>query len=305
MKSLLIKHRTNLSGFTLVELVVSMGVVGVVGVVMFSVLISTMKLSSVNTATNMSNYRTRQALDRLASHVHYDGMDIPVQINADGSTIASGTTSDGIVIKHFLGAGYSFINSDGSTKDISKGTSKFDIQYATAGDGTLPQDYDYFLVASSTAPELQVAAGGVSSPTTAGGITTVTVQMAQSTTETLTPSAFKVTAVRYRKEAYIFVQNGTSSYWTLRYYKMVYPGMSYSDPGKYFVLGTGFQKQGTQAWFTNTPDSTNNTQAIWLHALVRSSGHNEYAEHIDGRNTQTTMPLQIKLWSYTAPPTSN
>ncbi|EDY17469.1 hypothetical protein CfE428DRAFT_4986 [Chthoniobacter flavus Ellin428] len=284
---------------------VSMSVVGVVGLVMFSVMISTMRLSTVNTATNLSNYRTRQALDRLADTVHYDSVDMPAQINSDGTT-ASGGTSDGILIKHLVPGMYVFLNSDGTTADIASTASAFTLQYATSAWGTLPQPYDYFLLASSTAPELEIPkTGGVGTPTTSNGVTSVAIKTTAAVGEKLTPSYYTVTAVRYRKEAYIFVQNGTSAYWTLRFYPTVYPGMDYTNAQNYYTLGTGFEKQGTQGWFTASTDSANNnTQAIWLQALVRSSGHGEYSEDIDKRNTATTMPLQIKLWNYTTPSTT-
>ena len=307
IKSSLTKHRTDLRGFTLAELMVSMAVVGVVGLVMFSVMVSTMKLSTVNTATNLSNYRTRQALDRLADTVHYDAVEIPTQINSNGTTVATGTTtSDGILIKRLLGAGYTFLNASGkTTDDIPQGASTFVVHFAPSTGALPPIQYDYFLLSSPNGDELEV--NTVGSTTTSNGISSVPVSTFNSVQDTngLATSIYSVTACRYRQEAYIFVQNGTSNYWTLRYYPQVYPGMDYTNPRYYHELGTGFQKQGTQAWFTSTTDSATNTQAIWLRALVRSSGHNEYAEHIDNRNTTTTMPLQIKLWNYNAPPTSN
>ena len=114
INSSLTSPRTNARGFTLVELMVSMAVVGVVGLVMLSVMVSTMKLSSANAATNISNYRMRQTLDRLAEIVHY-GLDTPVLINSSGA--AQTGTADGLLVKNLLGGSYVFLNASGKTTD--------------------------------------------------------------------------------------------------------------------------------------------------------------------------------------------
>lgn len=297
IKSSLTKRRTDARGFTLVELMVSMAVVGVVGLVMLSVMVSTMKLSSVNASTNISNYRTRQTLDRLAEIVHY-GLDTPVLINSSGVTQTG--TADGLLVKNLLGGSYVFLNASGkTTDDIPTGTSSFTVQYAASAGADVPKVGDYFLLASSTAPELEVKTVG--SVTTSNGISSVAITTQTAVQETLATSIYTVTASRYRKEAFVFVQNG--NYWTLRHYGRVIASTNYALAVNYVTMGTGFEKQGTQAWFTTTTD--NGTQATWLRALVRSSNHNEYAEHVDGRNTATTMPLQVKLWNYNAPPAAN
>jgi len=307
IKSLPIKRRTDLRGFTLVEMLVSMSVVGVVGLVMFSVMSSTMKLSSVNTATNMSSYRTRQALDRLANSVHYDAIDTPSLINSSGVSAgtATGTTADGILVKTIIRGGYAFFNSDGSTTDDivptpSQTEHTFYVQFSASGGGTAPVSHDNFLLVSQTnSDDLEVDTVG--SVTTSNGISREKVTTFQDIQETsLSPKYYTVSATRYVKQAYIFVQNGSSNYWTLRHYPTVYTGMDYTNSQNYHALGTGFEKQGTQPWFTLNVDGSTGTTTKWvlLQALVRSSGHGEYSEDISKRNTATTMPLQIKLWSY-------
>src|ERR1043165_1954744 len=96
-----INHQTSRRGFTIVELVVSTALVSVVGLLMASIIVSTTKLSSQNVVTNISNYRTRQTLDRIGEAVHF-AQDTPVLINVDG-TAASGTSADGLLVKNALG----------------------------------------------------------------------------------------------------------------------------------------------------------------------------------------------------------
>jgi hypothetical protein len=274
---------------------VSTALVGVASLILIGVLVSTMKLSSENAVTNISNYRARQTLDRLGEIVRY-AQDTPVLINADG-TVAAGSTSDGILVKNPLGGPYVFLNSSGkSTDDIASGSTSFMVQYSPSAGANAPQVGDYFLLALSTQPELEVIT--VSAASTAGTTSSVVITTRQPITETASPGTYTVTAAHYRKEAYVFAQAGNS--WTLRHYPRVIATTNYTTAANYLQLGTGFQKLGTQSWFTTV--TSNGTQASWLQAVARSSNHAEYVETISGHNTLTTMPVQVKLWNYNAPP---
>lgn len=286
-------HQTSAYGFTLTELIVSTAVASVVGLMLMSVLVSTMKLSSQNLVTNISNYRARQTLDRLGQVVRF-AQDTPVLIKADG-TLAS-STSDGILVKNALGGPYIFKNTNGkSDDDIPSGATSFMVEYAPEAGVGAPEVGDYFLLALSTAPELEVTSVSVVS---GGQISKVRITTKQGIAEVAKPGSYTVTAYRYRKEAYVFVQSG--SYWSLRHYPKVISTTSYASASSYNVLGTGFQKLGNQSWFATTTD--NGTQASWLRAVARSSNHAEYTESVSGRNTLTSMPVQIRLWNYNAPP---
>jgi hypothetical protein len=278
-----------------VELMVAVGLVGIVSTMLISVLISTMKLSSENVVTNVSNFRTRQTLDRICEIIRF-AQDTPVLINADG-TLASGGTSDGVLVKNSRGGPYVFINSSGNAADdIPSGAKSFVVQYAPAAGVVAPEVGDYLLLALSTHPELEVAS--VSAVSNSGSISSVQITTIQGISETAKPGSYTVAGSRFRKEAYIFSQAG--SQWDLRHYGRVTSVTSYTNSSSYSVLGTGFQKLGSQPWFSTT--TADGTQSIWLHAVARSSNHEEYAERISGRNTLTSMPLQIKLWNYNAPP---
>ena len=272
-----------------------MALVGVASLVLIGVLINTMQLSSENVVTNITNHRARQTLDHLGEIVRY-AQDTPVLINSDGTT-ASTSTADGILVKNALVGAYVFLNSSGNpTDNIFSGSTCFMVQYAPSYGANAPQVGDYFLLNLSTQPELEVASAGA--VTTSGTTSSVVITTKQAVAETATPSSYTVTAARYRKEAYLFVQSGTM--WTLRHYPRVIAATNYANTTSYLEMGTGFQKMGTQSWFTTMTNS--GTQAYWLQAVARSSNHAEYVETISGHTTLTTMPLQIKLWNYNAPP---
>lgn len=288
--------RTRSRAFTLVEMLVAMSLVGVASLAMISVMVSTAKLSSENVVTNVSNYRARQTLDRLGEIVRY-AQDTPVLITNTGAT-ATGN-SDGVLVKNALGGAYVFKNSNGKDDDIPSGSTSFTVQFAPGANMAPPVVGDYFLLNLSTHPELEVAS--VSNVTVSGTTSSVVITTKQATTEKAMPSVYTVSAARYRKEAYVFVQSGTM--WTLRHYPRVVANTSYSSASSYVELGTGFQKLGTQPWFTTS--AANGTQATWLQAVARSSNHAEYAEKISGRTSLSTMPVQVKLWNYNPPPPSS
>jgi hypothetical protein len=288
-------------------MLVSTALVGATGLILTSVLVTTMRLSGANAVTNISNYRSRQTLDRLDEIVRF-ATDTPVLINSDG-TAASGTTSDGILVKNALFGPYIFKNVSGNiTDDIPSGATSFMVEYVVSADtgsakvpDWVPQVGDYFSLNISTKPELEVTAV-TSASNVLSGTTTISrsvITTRQGTTEKVSPNAYTITGSRYRKEAYVFVQSG--SQWYLRHYPRVTATTNYALAPTYVQLGTGFQKLSSQAWFTTTTDS--GTQASWLRAVARSSDHAEATENSSGHNTLTTMPLQIKLWNYNAPPT--
>ncbi|HEY3897430.1 MAG TPA: prepilin-type N-terminal cleavage/methylation domain-containing protein [Chthoniobacter sp.] len=298
MRSSLIRHRIDRRAFTLAELLVSVAICAVVVMVFVSVLVTSMSLSSENAVTNLSNFRARQAVDRLNNLVRF-AVSTPTLINADGST-ATGTTSDGILVQNALPGFYVFLNANGSaTADIPSGATSFTVQFAPGADASAPKVGDHFLLTlATTQPDLEVTT--VSAVSTSGSTSSVVINTGQSITEAASPGSCTVSGTRYRKEAYVFAQSG--SYWSLRHYPQVTTGMSYSSTLSYIELATGFQKLANQSWFTTTTDGS--AQATWLRAVARSSNHAEYAETISGHTTLSTMPVQIKLWNYNLPPTS-
>lgn len=67
---LMIKQFRSVRGFTLPEMMVSIGVLSILGGVFFSVLNSGMVLFSKNTAVNVAHQQTRQGINRLTRDIH-------------------------------------------------------------------------------------------------------------------------------------------------------------------------------------------------------------------------------------------
>jgi type II secretory pathway pseudopilin PulG len=297
MNSLLTNPRTSRRAFTLVEIMVATVLVGAVGMIMFSVMITTMKLSTKNVVTNLSNHHARQTLDRIGEIVRY-AQDTPVLINANGTT-ASGGTSDGLFVKNSQGGPYVFKNSNGQADaDIPADAKTFNVEFATAAGLKAPEVGDFFSVALATQPQLEVVSVG--NPTVSGSISKVHITTRQALGEIAKVSSYTAWASRYRKEAFIFVQSG-STYSDLRHYGRITATTDYTDSASYKVVASGFQKLGGQPWFT-IGVTVDGTQSATLRALARSSNRTEYVESSSGRTTLTSMPIQIKLWNYKAPP---
>lgn len=296
MNSLHTNLRINQRGFTLVEILVATVLVGAVGAILFSVMISTLKLSSKNAVTNVSNFRARQTLDRIGEIVRY-AQETPVLINANGTT-ASGTTADGLLVKNSLGGPYVFKNANGqAAAEIPADAKSFVVEYASANGVSAPSVGDFFSVTLSTRPQLEVLTVG--SATTSAGISKVLITTRQALGEVAKPASYTVSASSYRKEAFIFAQSG--SYWNLRHYSPVTGSTNFSDGSAFRAMGGSYKKLGTESWFSAPPVSSG-TQYIWLRALARSSSKTEHAESSTGKNTLTSLPIQIKLWNYQAPP---
>ena len=272
---------------------VAVAVFTVVGVAVLSLMLTTLQLSSANLVTNMSNYRARQTLDRVGELIRY-AQDTPMLINANGTS--TGTPSDGVLVKTPLGGPYVFKNSNGQMDDIPSGATSFMVEYAPAAGLGAPSVGDYFLLNLSTRPELEILT--VDPAAAVGAISRVQITVRTGITESAQPSRYTVSAVRFRKEAYVFAADG--SQWSLRHYSSVVPTTSYADSTAYGVLGTGFQKLANQAWFATVVAT--GTKAFALNAVARSSDHAEYAEMVRGKNTLTTMPVQSRLWNYNSPP---
>ncbi len=288
------RRGTNSAAFTLTELMVSAALVGFVSLMMMSVLLSTMKLSSRNVATNASHNRARQTLDRLGEVIRF-AHSTPVLIKADGT--AAGATSDGLLARNSLGGPYVFKPASGQADaDIPETATSFLVEFAPAAGLSEPLVGDYFQLGLSKQPELEVATVGTVS--TSGSIRRVLITTKQSLGEVARPGSYTVAGYRFRKEAFVFRQEGNS--WQLRHYPRVTATTNYSSGSSYLVLGSGFQQLSSQPWFATIAD--NGTQAIWLRAVARSSNQAEFAQTSTGRNTLTSMPVQIKLWNYNAPP---
>jgi type II secretory pathway pseudopilin PulG len=82
-------HSSKRSGLTLAELSVTMGVVGVLGLIIYSVLNISTILGAKNTATNTAHQQARVAMLEMLQDLH-GSVSLPSLLNPDGSGKASG-----------------------------------------------------------------------------------------------------------------------------------------------------------------------------------------------------------------------
>lgn len=276
-------------GFTLVELMVVSGLMGVVGLVGYAMLHTGMVLFTQNVALNMSGVRISQAVDRMTEAVRA-AEEMPQLITNTGAA-ATGTTADGILVKRYLGGPYVIKKSDGTTDNIDLSTKIFQVEYATNTGVNDPAVGDYLKLDITSAPELQVAAVQVLTNPLAGTrklkVTTTT-----AIGETVSPWAYRVAGYLHRREAYVFIAQ--SSRRELRYYPKVTTGMSYSTAANYQVLGNGYDRLGSNPYFTRT--TVNSMSVIALSANVHYSGESEYVDRVTGFKSFSTLPISTQLW---------
>src|ERR1700736_5945990 len=73
------------AGFKLVELMVTVALISVVGLVLYSILYTTMVLGAKNTAVNIAHQQARVAMIDMLQDIH-SAISTPQLVNADGST---------------------------------------------------------------------------------------------------------------------------------------------------------------------------------------------------------------------------
>lgn len=286
----LTKLRTNRKAFTFVEMIVAAGVLGVAGLIGISMLGAGLRLASQNSALNLSNFRGRQALDRLGAITRY-AEEQPELITTTGAA-ASGSTADGIMVKNQLGGPYVLKDSTGSaTNDILATAKTFTVEYVPANGVSPLVVGDWLVVEISTRPELQIATVGTQ--TASGVIRKNVITTTEALGELARPSMYRVAGYGYRKQAYVF--NTAAGQAELRHYPRVTNGMSFSAAANYTVLGRGFQKLNAQPYFQAT--TINGLDNVWMRSIARSSGGAEHAEKMSGRKTLTTMPISVNLWN--------
>ncbi len=111
-------HPIRSRAFTLVELAISIGMLGIVAGVIYTVLNGGMILFSKNIATNHSNLTARAASIRLVQDLH-ESIGRPELVNLPGSSFqnATNTTAQGVRFPVLLNptASYIVVNSSGSS----------------------------------------------------------------------------------------------------------------------------------------------------------------------------------------------
>lgn len=277
--------------FTVVEVLVTSALVGVVALAAYSILYSGLTLSRQNAGLNLSSLRMRQMIDRIGEQTRYS-MQQPELIKTDG-TPASGTAAEGLLLKRFLGTPYILKESGGSTGNIAETAKQFRLEFRKGLPA--PSAGDFIIIDSPTAPDLEISAATKVEETSSlqkWQITTTT-----AVGEQLRPSVHRVAAHLYRKEAFVFVATETvaNPRSELRHYSRVRTATNFSQKSNYRVLASGFRKAAGKNYFTNS--TANALTSTTLTAIVHSTGREEYLDQALKTKNYTTVPIEVRLWA--------
>jgi type II secretory pathway pseudopilin PulG len=239
------------SGFTLVELMIYMGMGLLVALVAFSFLRSGTILGAKNANLNRSHDNLRAAFDRIAQHLT-EANNVPTLINASGANQASGPAAglkfdrvvgDPYVINPPLSAGS--VTAAATSLTVVRAANKFvnnsDLKPPGGGTNVAAEGYRFLL----TTPNNAIVRAKIS--TVSAHSPAIVDPNDQAATQTLTlgfsapigtafswPANSPQVGKIVRTEAFVVVPVGTRN--ELRYYKDFDPVPTMSDATKYVVL---------------------------------------------------------------------
>ncbi|RYD85640.1 MAG: prepilin-type N-terminal cleavage/methylation domain-containing protein [Verrucomicrobiaceae bacterium] len=292
MRSLHSDHRISSRhrGFTLVEVSVAAALLGVVGVIMFGVLRSGMILSKQNAGLNLSSLRARQTIDRIGEQARYS-IDQPILINSNGGA-ESGSTSNGVLVKRYIGGPYVIKETQGGSADIATTATQFVLEFRK--DLSPPVVGDWILMETVTRPELEISAAAKIDQTEKIQRWRITTRTAIN--EAVRPGVYRVSGQLYRKEAFMFVatETGTNPRSELRHFARVVAATNFLQAANYRVLASGFRRIESTYFKRELKDGVN---VITLSALVHSSGQDEYLDKNMQTTQFTTVPVRMQLRS--------
>jgi type II secretory pathway pseudopilin PulG len=239
-------HRN--AGYTLAELCVMIGVVTIVGLLAYSLLVSSTSLLAKNISLNSSNVAVRASLDRIYSDLNQANR-LPTLINDDGTPAAGAGPAAGIVFDRYLGGPY-IVGNPGT--GLPPSTTTLNLFYSTdpLASPPDPAPNDVIVVNGTTrlVTSSSTASNSFTSPSPTplpnpGRMATVTLQ---DTLGTYTNPAgtgiswapgTQQTAYIVHRQAFLVVPvNGISGPAELRMYPDAQGLTNFNDPTKYAVL---------------------------------------------------------------------
>jgi type II secretory pathway pseudopilin PulG len=237
--------RRGCGGFTMVEIMIAMGVLTTVGVACYSMLLSSSILFAKNVSLNTSNTILRTALDRMYNDVSH-AYGVPKLINADGSAAAN-PSAVGISFDLYLGGPYVVTNP--GTTGFSASTQSFSMKnYAADPLTAQPVPVANDVVVLDNGPTRPVVASCTS--TSASNVQTLTANLQSSLGNAVSWNATTTkTAFLVHKKAYIVAT--VNGHGELRLYNNAETVADYNDPANYVVLSQELSGQAGE----NTPFS--------------------------------------------------
>ena len=107
------KRCSNARGYTLVELAIGAAMIGVIGLLLYSVLSLNIVLGAKNAAINITHQNARTAMARMLRDLHA-AVSLPYLIDTSGNQVAGNVPAAGISFQEWSGGPHLF-NSDAAT----------------------------------------------------------------------------------------------------------------------------------------------------------------------------------------------
>ncbi len=244
------KLSNSVTGYTLVEICVTIGILTLVGLAGYAMLMSSTTLLAKNISLNSSNVVTRSTLDRIFAELNQANR-MPTLINTDGSAASGTGPAAGVIFDLYVGGPF-IVGNPGA--GLSATATTFKMFYSTDSLASPPQPQKNDVVIMDGATRALVSSstiGSMSAPIpnpspSSGKMVTVTLQAKLGTytnpavdSGTAIPwsSATQETAYLVHREAFLVVPiQGTTGPAELRLYPDAENITDYSNPTSYIVL---------------------------------------------------------------------
>jgi hypothetical protein len=285
MKTILFKRpgRVRICGrgaFSLLELVMTCLVIGVVGLVAFSVLRVGMILFAENVAMNVSATEARLAMDRMGDLFRYSKGGAQM-INASGAVV-SGSAAPGVLARRVIAGPYRVRTANGTDADIAANAKTFQLHFSPdpASKPPRPEVGEILFVVGieDLYPELEIESVADVPGTDDYDAVKVTTKTALGKA---VEGEYRLNAYLIRKEAFVFA--GTVNNGTLRHYPKVTAGMNWNSPSNYRIALSRFTVSSTNI-FKRHVDGNRISYSVDF--KVKSS---EYFRYLSTRHTKDTF----------------
>jgi hypothetical protein len=281
-------------GFTLVELVVSMAITALIGILAFAYMRTGMLLFAKNVTTNFSSNTLRRSIDNVLNRVQ-NSVIFPVLISSTGSP--AGSPAAGIYYDRLLGDPYVVTNPSGAglvagttTLTLTRSTSPFALP-------PIPQNGDVLLIAGAPSSLRPMVASATAS-TSSGSQQSISVTLSSPLASAITWTASQIcTAQLIRREALIVKSSGSQP--ELRCYPSFETTTNLNDSSQYFVVSNQVGNQGSEV----TPFSivTSGTDTLLgMDYVVRAGIYQNYLANREAnqfssyQRVRTTLPLRLR-----------
>lgn len=256
------------TGFTLVEILVTVVLLTVLGVLISSFSLSGTWLFAKNTSLNGSHTSARSELDRLADELQ-QAYNLPTLIDTSGGLAAA--PSAGLQYDHFRGGPYVLQHPSGG---FTAGTTTITVTYSLDPIASAPQPSpgDVLLVDTSAGTSVRGQISSVSGATSSSGNQTIDLNLSApfGVNVEWDPTQPK-TATLVRRRAFIVMPAGGRN--ELRFYQTFEPvPANLNDPTKYIVVTNQVSTQAGDA----TPfsiDATTGDKLVKASLRVRAEDY--------------------------------